>query len=100
MASTSPAAGEVGLVAVLEIGVTAALVAGAANWLIIRHHVRRLAMASQESGYLAVLNGQPLPDTGPKAKVSGPMPALIVDETDDAGGHRIHVNPWADESGQ
>jgi len=25
------------------------------------------------------------------------MPALIVDENDDAGGHRIHVNPWADE---
>ena len=43
LASVGPAAGEVGLVAVLEIGVTAALVAGAANWLIIRHHVRRLA---------------------------------------------------------
>src|SRR5215469_16695551 len=38
LASVGPAAGEVGLVALLEIGVTAALVAGAANWLIIRHH--------------------------------------------------------------
>jgi hypothetical protein len=35
--------------------------------------------------------------SGPQARISGPLPALIVDETDDAGGHRIHVNPWADE---
>jgi hypothetical protein len=98
LASVGPAAGEVGLVALLEIGVTAALVAGAANWLIIRHHVRRLAdAASQESGYLAVLNGLPTDTTGPQAQDSGPLPALIVDESDDAGGHRIHVNPWADE---
>jgi hypothetical protein len=98
LASVGPSAGEVGLVAVLEIGVTAALVAGAANWLIIRHHVRRLAdAASQESGYLAVLNGQPQVAAGPQARDSGPPPALIVDESDDAGGHRIHVNPWADE---
>ena len=32
-----------------------------------------------------------------RARVSAPMPALIVDENDDAGGHRIHVNPWAEE---
>jgi hypothetical protein len=71
------------VVAVLEVGVTAALVAGAANWLIIRHHVRRLtAQATGSSG--------PLPP-----RVSAPQPALIIDETDDAGGHRIHVNPWA-----
>jgi len=98
LASVGPAAGEVGLVAVLEIGVTAALVAGAANWLIIRHHVRRLAAASQESGYLAALDGQPPGATGPQARASEPLPALIVDESDDAGGHRIHVNPWADEA--
>ena len=51
LASVGPAGGEVGLVAVLEVGVTAALVAGAANWLIIRHHIRRLnAAQSDESG--------------------------------------------------
>jgi len=44
-----------------------------------------------------VLNGR-APDTaGPQARDSGPQPTLIVDESDDAGGHRIHVNPWADE---
>ena len=48
LASVGPAGGEVGLVAVLEVGVTAALVAGAANWLIIRHHIRRLGAAQAE----------------------------------------------------
>jgi hypothetical protein len=93
LGSVGPAGGESGIVAVLEVGVTGALVAGAANWLIIRHHVRKLAAAAEAD-----------PDavraTGPLARVSGPAPALIVDETDDAGGHRIHVNPWAEESEQ
>jgi hypothetical protein len=65
--------------------VTAALAAGAANWLIIRHHVRRLAAVSAQ------------PSPGPEDQASGPLPALIVDETDDSDGHRIHVNPWAEE---
>jgi Family of unknown function (DUF6350) len=81
LAQIGPSGGEVALVAVLEVGVTAALAAGAANWLIIRHHVRRLAAAAEL----------------PSPRVSGPLPALIIDESDDAGGHRIHVNPWADE---
>src|SRR5580700_9823221 len=98
LAAVGPAGAEVGLVAVLEIGVTAALVAGAANWLIIRHHIRRLAaVASRESGAPAAASGRSPAATGPQARASGPLPALIVDETDDAGGHRIHVNPWADE---
>jgi hypothetical protein len=104
LALVGPAGGEVGLVAVLEVGVTAALVAGAANWLIIRHHIRRLNAAQpgepgnvRASGPRAesaqrTEHGGPVP-----ARVSAPLPVLIVDETDDAGGHRIHVNPWADE---
>lgn len=106
LASVGPAGGEVGLVAVLEVGVTAALVAGAANWLIIRHHIRRLnAGQAVEPGNIGMSGPQaersgPLPArvSGPSpARVSAPLPVLIVDETDDAGGHRIHVNPWADE---
>ncbi|HVT67551.1 MAG TPA: DUF6350 family protein, partial [Trebonia sp.] len=88
LASVGPSGGEAGLVAVLEVGVTAALVAGAANWLIIRHHIRRLSQAQPGEASEAVRDA-----------LSGPLPALIVDETDDAGGHRIHVNPWADEQG-
>ena len=102
LASVGPAGGEVGLVAVLEVGVTAALVAGAANWLIIRHHVRRLAAAAgQEPADTRCSGRRRRGATGSRtARVSGPLPALIVDETDDAGGHRIHVNPWADEREQ
>jgi hypothetical protein len=85
LASVGPSAGEVALVALLEVGVPAALAAGAANWLIIRRHVRRLAAAS--------------PAVPAPSRASGPLPALIVNEADDAGGHRIHVNPWADEPG-
>jgi len=85
LASVGPASGEATLVAVLEVGVTAALVAGTANWLIIRHHVHRL---TRQPGGIS----SPLP-----TRVSAPQPALIIDETDDAGGHRIHVNPWADD---
>jgi hypothetical protein len=93
LASVGPSAGEVGLVAVLEVGVTAALVAGAANWLIIRYHIRRLnAAQAGEPGDVRL--GGPV-----AARVSAPLPALIVDETDNADGHRIHVNPWADEQG-
>jgi Family of unknown function (DUF6350) len=90
LASVGPAAGEVGLVAVLEIGVTAALVAGAANWLIIRHHVRRLNAQQPGESVDTRL-------TGPQVRVGGPPSALIIDETDNADGHRIHVNPWADD---
>jgi hypothetical protein len=99
LASVGPAGGEVGLVAVLEVGVTAALVAGAANWLIIRYHIRRLTAAAQAQEAENVrMSGPQARLTGPmQARVSGPLPALIIDETDDAGGHRIHVNPWADE---
>jgi hypothetical protein len=80
LASVGPAGGEVGLVAVLEIGVTAALVAGAANWLILRHHIRRLPAAAPAA-----------------ERLSGPLPRLVVDQTDDDGGHRIYVDPWAND---
>jgi len=98
LASVGPAGAEVGLVAVLEVGVTAALVAGAANWLIIRHHIRRLtSLQVQEAGNIRTSGPQARTGGPVQARVSGPLPALIVDETDDAGGHRIHVNPWAEE---
>ncbi|MGH3294853.1 MAG: cell division protein PerM [Trebonia sp.] len=105
LASVGPAGGEVGLVAVLEVGVTAALVAGAANWLIIRHHIRRLN-ARQLDEPASRETSRPQADRAERtdraergaplaARVSAPLPVLIVDETDDAGGHRIHVDPWA-----
>jgi hypothetical protein len=78
LAEVGPSGWQVGLVAVLEIGVTAALTAGAVNWLILRRSARRRAA------------DRPVP--GGNAATS---PTGMVDETDDAGGHRIYVNPWA-----
>jgi hypothetical protein len=86
LGAVGPPSAEVGVVAVLEIGVTAALVAGAANWLLLRHHVKRLAPAGEG-------------DAGVRAD-SQPVPVgagTVVDEYDDAGGHRIFVDPWASE---
>jgi hypothetical protein len=105
LASVGPTGAEAGLVAVLEVGVTAALVAGAANWLLLRKHIRRLATTAAR----VTPTGQPEPgpdgsavlataaSVSDHARTSGPLPTLVVDETDDAGGHRIYYNPWADD---
>ncbi len=91
LASVGPTGAEAGVVAALEVGVTAALAAGAANWLIIRYHIRRLPAAPAGSP----ATGTPDPRTsGPLSRLSAPQPALVVDETDTP--HHIHVNPWAD----
>jgi hypothetical protein len=77
LAAVGPSGFQVGLVAILEVGVTAALAAAAANWLILRRATKRPAGLA------------PPPGPGP-----GLRPGL-VDETDDAGGHRIYLDPWA-----
>ena len=89
LASVGPTGAEIGLVAGLEVGVTAALVAGAANWLIIRYHIRRISAAT------AAAPRAQAAATGPLARVSTAMPKLVIDETDNAGGHHIYVDPWA-----
>jgi len=87
LASVGPSGAENGLVAVLEVGVTAALVAGAANWLIIRRHIRHLHAAAADAAGPAAA----------EAVTPVPVPALTVDENDNADGHRIFVDPWADQ---
>jgi hypothetical protein len=83
LASVGPSGFQVGLVAILELGITAALSAAAANWLILRRAQSRLREA-------APVGPQPPPDPL--------LPPDQRDETDDAHGHRIYVNPWgADE---
>jgi hypothetical protein len=79
LGTVGPLSAEVTVVAVLEIGVTAALAAGAANWLLLRHHAKRLT-----SG------GEVTPG-------SAGFPAAVIDETGDASGHRIYLDPWASE---
>jgi hypothetical protein len=77
LAAVGPSGFGVGLVSVLEVGVTAALAAAAANWLILRRAARRRTTE----------HTAPVPET---------LPAHVVDETDDADGHRIYLDPWAD----
>jgi hypothetical protein len=83
LASVGPSGFGVGLVAVLEIGVTAALTAAAANWLILRRAAKRARTHDRSAP-----PGRDFP--GPALATPG-----VVDETDTAGGHRIYFNPWA-----
>ena len=99
LAAVGPSGWQVGLVAVLQIGVTAALTAAAANWLILRRVARRRRP------------GRPRPTTssaprrrsgrtGRRAPVAaGSRTGFlvgVVDEREDASGHRIFLNPWAE----
>ena len=81
LAAVGPSGFQVGLVAILEIGITAALSAAGANWLILRRAQSRLREAA------APADPPPPPDPLP--------PPGQRDEGDDAHGHRIYVNPWA-----
>jgi hypothetical protein len=82
LASVGPSGLQVGLVAILEIGITAALSAAAANWLILRRAQKRY----RESAHAVT---EPQPDPDPL------LPPGQHDEADDASGHRIYLNPWA-----
>jgi len=81
LASVGPSGFQVGLVAILELGITAALSAAGTNWLILRRAQKRFR------------DGAP---AGPQPPPPGPLlPPGQRDEADDAHGHRIYVNPWA-----
>jgi hypothetical protein len=84
LSAVGPSGFQVGLVAVLEIGVTAALAAAAANWLILRRAARRRT------------ENRPTPEaSAPPAEAVAAV--RVIDETDNADGHRIYLNPWAAE---
>ena len=96
LAAVGPSGFQVGLVAILEIGITAALAAAATNWLILRR-------ASPARGGRGGMAGTVSPhERGvPGGRPPGPaqhLPPGQHDETDDAGGHRIYLNPWAAET--
>ena len=86
LASVGPSGFQVGLVAILELGITAALSAAGANWLILRPRGR---------GGLGG-KGSPQDRGAPGGRPPGlTLPPDQRDEGDDARGHRIYVNPWA-----
>jgi hypothetical protein len=95
LASVGPSGFQVGLVAILEIGITAALAAAAANWLILR------GSSPPEGGRGGMGETVSPHDRGvPGGRPPGltPLPPGQHDSTDDAGGHRIYLNPWAAEN--
>ncbi len=90
LANVGPSGWQVGLVAMLQIGVTAALTAAAANWLMFRRTMpRRPRSQPAEEAEQAP---EPAPSPG--------IPVGMIDESDDAGGHRIYLNPWASQDDQ
>ncbi len=143
LAAVGPSGWQVGLVGVLQIGVTAALTAAAANWLILRRAARRRGaarLAARDKAAACAAAADPAAEVGeawtgegwageewvstewasPEApaavvpaedeaepEADDPIrfedPGLavpritpgVVDENDDAGGHRIYFNPWA-----
>jgi Family of unknown function (DUF6350) len=74
LVAVGPSGWQAAVVATLEVGVAAAVAAGAANWLRLR---RDPTLAS-----LAI-------------RVTGPGPGGLDEGEED--GHRIYVDPWADE---
>ncbi len=88
LASVGPSGFQVGLVAILEIGITAALAAAGANLLILRRAQKKYREAAQAQPHLV---------TGPHVLPGPLLPPGQHDEADDASGHRIYLNPWAAE---
>ena len=76
--------------AILEIGVTAALAAAATNWLILRRAYPRRGAEGAEGVW-----GERFPPRIGGFRGVAPPTTGQHDETDDAAGHRIYLNPWA-----
>jgi hypothetical protein len=93
LASVGPSGFQVGLVAILELGITAALSAAGANWLILRPRGARGARGVWGSR-------QPPQERGvPGGRPPGlTLPPGQRDEGDDVHGHRIYVNPWGTDN--
>ena len=106
LAAVGPSGWQVGLVAMLEVGVTAALSAAAANWLMLRRTNRRRVTRRGAAGSWTEDRLAPSKDAVPAGGESFAPDDLrgiqvgIIDENDDAGGHRIYLNPWAGLEGQ
>ena len=99
LSRVGPSGWQVGLVAMLEIGVTAALTAAAANWLMFRRKRARGDQVPPKGGLGGWVPGPGGSGGVAPSGVTDPagIPHGVIDETDDAGGHRIYLNPWAEQ---
>ena len=97
LAAVGPSGWQAGLVAILEIGVTAALTAAAANWLMLRRIVRRSVARARPAEDVPAAGEDPPPVLAGEAAPAEPVILFgVVDERDDTSGHRIYLNPWAE----
>jgi hypothetical protein len=78
LTAVGPSAWQAGLVTTLEVGVAAAVTAGLVNWLLMR---REQVAADAVTG----------PPSWPG------RPGDVVAEAGDDEGHRIYLDPWADD---
>lgn len=76
LVAVGPSGWQSGLVAALEIGVSAAVIAGVVNWLKLRREVT---------------------PTDPSRPVAPRDAHLSAPGDDDDDGHRIYLDPWAEE---
>jgi hypothetical protein len=82
LAAVGPSGWQAAVVAVLEIGVSAAVATGIANWLRVR---RDPELAAARARRAAVPSPRPA------------RPAGISPDGSEDNGHRIYVDPWAGE---
>jgi Family of unknown function (DUF6350) len=80
LSAVGPSAWQASLVTILEVGVASAVTAGLVNWL----WMRRVPVAASE------------PD-GPAGWAESTDDA--ADEAGPDGGHRIYLDPWAEDEG-
>jgi Family of unknown function (DUF6350) len=78
LAAVGPSGWQAAVVAILEIGVTAAVATGIANWLRVRRDPELAAARAR------------------RAAAPAPRPAMSPDGPED-GGHRIYLDQWANE---
>jgi len=81
LAAVGPSGWQATVVAILEIGVSAAVATGIANWLRVRRDPELAAARARRAT---------VPPPGPAMTAS-----MSPDDPDDAG-HRIYLDQWAD----
>jgi hypothetical protein len=77
LAAVGPSGWQAALVAILEVGVAAAVAAGLANWLQVRR--------------------DPVLSAARASRAGAPRRPAVPPAGAEEGGHRIYLDPWADE---